>query len=98
MKFKIWRVTFLKSFFTIKKNWDGHPVFTQEMIYHMHTEMRQSLMDKIQWSDKNIKNVYKIGFLFLNLQSMGKVIRLSVDFKSLSPRGCMPLPRGYIHV
>ena len=43
IKFKIWRVTFLKSFFTIKNNWDGLPVFTQETIYYVFTEMRQSL-------------------------------------------------------
>ena len=36
IKFKPWSVTFLKSFFTIKKNWDGLPVFMQEMIYHVH--------------------------------------------------------------
>ena len=30
-------------FSTIKKIWDGLPVFTQETIYHVHTEMRQSL-------------------------------------------------------
>ena len=41
IKFKIWRVTFLKSFFTIKTFWDGLPVFMQETIYHVHTEMRQ---------------------------------------------------------
>ena len=29
---------------------------------------------------------------------MGKVICLSVDIKFLSPGGCLPLPRGYIHV
>ena len=32
---------------------------------------------------------------------MDKVIRpfsVSVDIKSLSPWGCLPLPRGYIHV
>ena len=41
---KIWRVTFLKVF-TIKKFWDGLPVFMQETIYHVRTEMRQSLME-----------------------------------------------------
>ena len=44
IKFKIWRVTFLKGFFTIKKDWDGLPFFSQETIYHVHTEMRQSLV------------------------------------------------------
>ena len=47
---------------------------------------------------KIIKNVYKIRFLFLNLQQMGKVIRLSVDIKFFSQRGCLSLPWGYIHV
>ena len=27
----------------LKKKWDGLPVFTQEKIYHVRTEMRQSL-------------------------------------------------------
>ena len=36
-------VTFLKIFLTIKNIWDGLPVFTQETIYHVRTEMRQSL-------------------------------------------------------
>ena len=45
IKFKIWRVTFLKSFFlTIKKIWDVLPIFAQETIYHVRTEMRQSLV------------------------------------------------------
>ena len=45
IKFKIWRVTFLKSFFfTIKKIWDVLPIFTQETLYHVGTEMRQSLV------------------------------------------------------
>ena len=44
IKFKIWRVTFLKSFFTIKKIWDVLPIFVQERIYHVRTEMRQSLV------------------------------------------------------
>ena len=43
IKFKIWRVTFLRSFLPLKKFLDGLPVFTQETIYHMRTEMRQSL-------------------------------------------------------
>ena len=30
-------------FFTIKKIWDGLPVFTQKTIYHVCTEMRQTL-------------------------------------------------------
>ena len=33
-----------KKYFTIKRNWDGLPVFTQETIYHVRTEMRQSLV------------------------------------------------------
>ena len=40
IKFKIWRVTFWKSFFTVKKIWDGLPVFTQETIYHVRIEMK----------------------------------------------------------
>ena len=44
IKFKIWRVTFLKSLFTIKKNWDVLPIFAQETIYHVRTEMRESLV------------------------------------------------------
>ena len=45
IKFKIWRVTFLKSFFfTIKKIWDVLPIFAQERIYNVRTEMRQSLV------------------------------------------------------
>ena len=41
--FKIWRVTFLKKFFTIKNIWDGLLVFTQETIYHVRIEMRPIL-------------------------------------------------------
>ena len=47
---------------------------------------------------KVIKNVYKIRFLFLNLQQMGKVIRAFCRHQHLSPKGCLPLPWGYIHV
>ena len=51
IKFKNWRVTFLIFFFfIIKINWDGLPVYTQETIYHVHTEMRQSL-------DRNVLNL-----------------------------------------
>ena len=45
MKFKIWRVTFLKSFLIIKKYWNGLPVFAQQTIYQVHSEMRQSLLE-----------------------------------------------------
>ena len=45
-----------------------------------------------------IKNVYKIRFLFLNLQRIGKMIRAFCLHQQLSPRGYMPLTRGYIHV
>ena len=31
------------KFFTIKDFWDGLPVFAQQTIYHMRTEMRKSL-------------------------------------------------------
>ena len=34
---------FSKKFCTIKKTWDGLPGFTQEAIYHVRTEMRESL-------------------------------------------------------
>ena len=33
-----------KKCFTIEKVWDELPVFTQETIYHVRTEMRQNLM------------------------------------------------------
>ena len=33
---------FLKGFLPLKK-WDALPVYTQETIYHVHTEMRQTL-------------------------------------------------------
>ena len=44
-------VTFLNSFFfffffffvLLKTIWDGLPVFTLETMYHVRTEMRQSL-------------------------------------------------------
>ena len=44
IKFKIWRVTFFKSFLPLIKIWDGLPFFSQETIYHVRTEMRQSLI------------------------------------------------------
>ena len=41
---QIWRVTFLKKDFTLnKKKWGRLPVFMQETIYHVRTEMTQSL-------------------------------------------------------
>ena len=43
-----------------------------------------------------IKSDFK-DFFFLNLQEMNEVTRLSVDIKTLSPGGCLPLPRAYIH-
>ena len=33
-----------EKFFTIKKFWDGLPVFAQQTIYHVCNEMRQSLV------------------------------------------------------
>ena len=47
---------------------------------------------------KFIKNVYKIRFLLLNLQRMGKVMRAFCLHQHLFPRGCLPLPWGYVHV
>ena len=45
IKFKIWwGYIFEEKFFTIEKNWDGLPFFSQETIYHVSTEMRQSLV------------------------------------------------------
>ena len=47
------------------------------------------------------KNVYKIRLqsnFFLNLQQMGKVIWDFCWHQHLSPRGCLLLPWGYIHV
>ena len=45
IKFKIWRVTFLKSFLPLFFGGRGGlPVFTQWTIDHVRTEMRQSLM------------------------------------------------------
>ena len=45
---KIYLLTYLltyifEKFFTIEKIWDGLPFFSQEMLYHVRTEMRQSL-------------------------------------------------------
>ena len=37
-----------KKYFTIKRNWDGLPVFTQETIYHVRTEMRQEFSSMFQ--------------------------------------------------
>ena len=31
-----------EKFFTVENNWDGLPFFSQETIYHVRTEMRQS--------------------------------------------------------
>ena len=38
-----------KKFFTIKNIWDWLTVFTQETIYHVHTEMRQNLNLKMAY-------------------------------------------------
>ena len=43
-----------------------------------------------------IKSDFKA--VFLNLQQMGKRIRVFCWHQHLSPRGCLPLPWGYIHV
>ena len=51
MKFKIWRVTFLNKFLTIKRYWNGLPVFAQQMIYHVRSEVRQSLVFLINNED-----------------------------------------------
>ena len=53
-----------KKCFTIKSIWDGLPVFTQETIYNVRTEMRQSLdasfnlrlFFMISWFENNNKN------------------------------------------
>ena len=50
---------------------------------------------------KHEKNVYKIRLqsnFFLNLQQMGKVIWDFCWRQHFSPRGCLPLRWGYIHV
>ena len=46
------------------------------------------------------KNRYKIGIqsIFFKLQQMGKVIRAFCWHQSLSSKGCLPLPWGYIHI
>ena len=52
----------------------------------------------IWWNMKKmyIKSDFKA--IFLNLQQMGKVIRAFCWHQHLSPRGCLPLPWGYICV
>ena len=53
-----------KKYFTIKSIWDGLPVFTQETIYNVRTEMRQSLdasfnlrlFFMISWFENNNNN------------------------------------------
>ena len=50
--FKSGGLHFLKIF-TIKKNWDGLPVFSQMTIYHVRIAMQQSLYYNIQASKKN---------------------------------------------
>ena len=44
IKFKIWRVTFLKNFLPLICLGDGLPVFTRQTIDHVRTELRQTLM------------------------------------------------------
>ena len=39
IKLKIWRVTFLKSL----SSWTGPPISAQYTIFHVRTDMRQSL-------------------------------------------------------
>ena len=53
---------FLK-FFNHYKNWDGLSVFTQETIYHVCTEMRQSLKTSI----RVLLFVINISFHFLSI-------------------------------
>ena len=47
-------------------------------------------------SDQPIKWDFKANFL--NLQQMGKRLRAFCWHQHLSPRGCLPLSWGYIHV
>ena len=50
---------------------------------------------------KTLKNMNKIRVqrnVFETYTKWAKLQGLSVDIKILSPRGCLPLPRGYIHV
>ena len=50
---------------------------------------------------KTLKNVYKIRIqrdLFETCNKWAKWQDLSVDIRILSTKGCLPLPRGYIHV
>ena len=50
---------------------------------------------------KTLKNVYKIKIqrdLFETCNIWSKWLGLSVDIKSLSPRGFLPLTRGYIYM
>ena len=47
------------------------------------------------------KKMYKITlwrFIFLNLQQMNEVTRHFCWHQNFFPWGCLPLPRGYIHV
>ena len=47
---------------------------------------------------KIIKNVYKIRFLSLHLQRMGKVVRGFCWHQKFAPKGLYALARGYIHM
>ena len=50
---------------------------------------------------KTGKNIYKIGlqrYFFETCNKWAKWQGLSVDIRILSTKGCLPLPRGYIHV
>ena len=50
-----------EKFFTIKRIWDGLPVFSQETIYRMRTEMRQSLEWNHFWLTKLIRSALAIA-------------------------------------
>ena len=63
-------VIFLKHFVTIKTFWNGLLVFAQQTIYHVHTDMRQSLAKRsiAEQANKTLFSLLKTLSLPLDLQ------------------------------
>ena len=99
------------TFFTARSNLLPY-AFVWENIHFLRENVRKSfngrnlhqmtrLTKGLYTCIKAWKNMYKIRVqrdVFETCNKWPKLQEVSVDIKILSPRDCLPLPRGYIHV
>ena len=91
IKFKIWRFTLLKMFFTIKFFfWDGLRVFAQRTISQVRTEMRHSLGSLLVLSAHSFASNWQLPFLNQRKGENGRII----FFMTKSPRNNVRRTRG----